>query len=134
MGKRGQYEIPAGLREAQGRFSEWRDSHAGRKAIPAALWKLASELAAEHGVFRTAQALRLDYTKLKRQTRTVAPAAKTPLTLPTAFVELTAPASPQECECVIEVEGPRGRMRIEWKSSAPPDLASLSRMLWEPGA
>jgi hypothetical protein len=32
------------------------------------------------------------------------------------------------------VEGPRGRMRIEWKGSTAPDLAGLSRVLWEPGA
>ena len=129
MGKRAQYEVPAALKEAQERFAEWRGSHAGRKAIPAALWKLASVLAAEHGVFRTAQALRLDYTKLKRQLRAVAPTAKTSSAPPTAFVELVAS---QGCQCSIEVEGPRGRMRIEWKSSAPPDLAGLSRMLWEP--
>jgi hypothetical protein len=130
LGKREQYEVPAALKEAQERFAEWRGSHAGRKAIPAALWKLASVLAGEHGVFRTAQALRLDYTKLKRQLRTVAPTAKTPSAPSTAFIELVGP---QACQCSIEVESPRGRMRIEWKSSAPPDLAGLSRMLWEPG-
>ena len=49
---------------------------------------------------------------------------------PAAFVELVAP---QACQRIIEVEGPRGRMRIEWKGAGQPDLASLSRMLWEPG-
>ena len=131
LSKREQYEIPAALKEAQERFAEWRGCHAGRKAIPDAQWKLASALAAEHGVFRTAQALRLDYTKLKRQMRAVAPVVKTSSAPPTAFVELVAPHS---CDCIIEVEGPRGRMRIEWKGSAQPDLASLSRMLWEPSA
>ena len=52
----------------------------------------------------------------------------------TGFVELMAPATTQNCECVIEVEGPRGHIRIEWKSSVAPDLTGLSRMLWEPGA
>jgi hypothetical protein len=33
-------------------------------------------------------------------------------------------------ECVIELEGRCGKMRIEWKGAAP-DLASLGRMLWE---
>ena len=62
-------EIPAGLKEAQQRFEEWRSSHAGRQPIPEPLWTLAAELAGEHGVFRTAQVLRLDYTKLKQQTQ-----------------------------------------------------------------
>ena len=127
MSKRGQYEMPAGLKEAQGRFTEWRGSRAGRKAIRAALWALA----AEHGVCRTAQALRLDYTKLKRQMHAATRAAKRSSAPPAAFVELVAERA---CQCTIEVEGPRGRMRIEWKGSASPDLASLSRVLWEPGA
>ena len=133
MRKRKQYEIPAELKTAQERFTEWRGSHAGRKAIPVALWKLASDLATVYGICRTAQALRLDYSKLKRQMLAAASAAKVSSAGPT-FVELTSPASPHAYECVIEVEGPRGRMRIEWKGSAPPDLASLSRTLWEPGA
>lgn len=134
MRKRAQYEIPAGLKQAQERFAEWRSSHAGRRPIPEPLWALAGELAGEHGVFRTAQVLHLDYTKLKRHTQAVAPVGKRPPVPAAAFVELLTPASPQGCECIIEVEGPRGRMRIEWKGPTAPDLAGLSRVLWEPGA
>ncbi len=134
MSGRAQYEIPAGLKEAQERFAEWRSSHTVRRPIPEPLWTLASELAGQHGVFRTAQVLRLDYTKLKRHTQAVAQVGKQPSVPATAFVELLTSASSQGCECVIEVEGRRGRMRIEWKGPAAPDLAGLSRMLWEPGA
>ncbi len=62
MSRRAQYEIPAGLKEVQERFAEWRSSHSGRRPIPEPLWVLARELAGQHGVFRTAQVLRLDYT------------------------------------------------------------------------
>lgn len=134
MGNRAQNEIPTGLKEAQQRFDDWRSSHTGRRPIPEPLWVLAAELAGQHGVFRTAQVLRLDYTKLKQQTRAEAPAGKPAFTPQPAFVELIAPHTAQRCECVIEVEGPRGRMRIEWKGSTAPDLPGLSRMLWEPGA
>ena len=34
-------------------------------------------------------------------------------------------------ECVIELEGPRGKMRIQWKGTTALDLAGLSRSLWE---
>jgi hypothetical protein len=122
------------LKEAQERFAEWRSSHTGRRPIPEPLWTLAGQLAGQHGVFRTAQVLRLDYTKLKRQMQAVAPAGKRPSALSAAFVELMTSASPQGCECVIEMEGRRGRVRIEWKGPAAPDLAGLSRILWEPGA
>jgi hypothetical protein len=81
-------------------------------------------------VFRTATVLRLDYSKLKRQ---MAP-AKTAVPPPTpTFVEFLA-AQPLACECIIELEGPRGKIRIEWKGATAPDLCGLSRALWEPGA
>jgi hypothetical protein len=131
MSRKTPYEIPAGLKEAQERFAQWRTSQSGRRPIPEALWQLATELAGRHGVFRTAQVLRLDYTKLKQRTGAVTP-SREPGTSSPAFVELMAPAT--QCECVIEVEGTRGRIRIEWKGSTAPDLAGLSRMLWEPGA
>jgi hypothetical protein len=131
MSRRAQYDIPAELKDAQQRFEEWRTSHSGRRPIPEPLWTLAAEQAAQHGVFRTAQVLRLDYVKLKRQMKGTAPVAQAA----PAFVELIAqPPAAAVCECTIEVEGPRGRMRVEWKGSTAPDLAGLSRALWEPGA
>jgi hypothetical protein len=137
MGKRMQYEIPA-VKEAQQRFDEWRSSQPGRRPIPESLWTLATELSRQHGVFRTAQALRLDSGKLNKRVRaTAAQSVSMPRQRPTpksTFVELITPGVSQGCECVVEVEGPRGRMRVEWKGSTTPDLAGLSRMLWEPGA
>jgi hypothetical protein len=104
---------PAGLKRAQERFAKWRSSHTGRRPIPESLWGHWLELAGQHGVFRTAQILRLDYTKLKGHTQGVAPVGKQPSAPAAAFVELMTSAFPQGCACVIEVEGPRGRMRIE---------------------
>jgi hypothetical protein len=99
------------------------------------LWAAAAELASQHGVFRTAQLLRLDYNKLKRRTQVTASSGEKPTSAPrSAFVELIAPPAALSCECIIEAEGPRGRMRIEWKGSTAPDLAGLSRVLWETGA
>ncbi|HZB96048.1 MAG TPA: hypothetical protein VE268_08815 [Herpetosiphonaceae bacterium] len=138
MGRRAQYEIPAAIREAQQRFEEWRSLQPGRRRIPDALWILATELAREHGVYRTAQALRLDSSKLMKRVRaSTAEAKPTPASPPppqTAFVELIAGPAAHACECIIEIEGPRGRMRVEWKGSMAPDLAGVSRMLWEPRA
>jgi hypothetical protein len=42
-------------------------------------------------------------------------------------MELIATPPSHACECIIEVEGPRGRMRVEWKGSIAPDLAGMSR-------
>jgi hypothetical protein len=134
MRQRAQYEIPAEMREAQQRFEEWRSSQSGRKPLPETLWALAAATARQHGVFRTAQVLRLDYTKLKRLTTASSPTARPKRPPKPAFVELLAASTPHPCECIIEVEGPRGRMRVEWKGSTAPDLAALGRVLWEPEA
>ena len=134
MAKRAEFVVPAGLQELARQFEEWRSSHSGRRPIPEALWIHAADLAREHGVFRTSQVLRLDYSKLKRQMGRAQGEANTASSAPPAFVEFLAPQPTATCECVIEVEGPRGRMRIEWKGTTPPDLCGLSRSLWEPGA
>ena len=67
MAKRAEFEIPAGLQELARQFEQWRSSHSGRRPIPEALWLRAADLAREHGVFRTAKVLRLDFSKLKRK-------------------------------------------------------------------
>jgi hypothetical protein len=89
---------------------------------------MAAELAREHGIFRTAQVLRLDYSKLKA--RTAALDAKRKARQPT-FVELLSALPSGSPECIIELEGPRGKMRIQWKGATAADWAGLSRVLWE---
>jgi hypothetical protein len=98
--------------------------------IPEALWAAAAEAAREHGVFRAAKALHLEYGKLKRMAET-RPAPARPTMAPTAFLELMPPQTVGLAECLIELEGPRGKMRVQWKGATGPDLAALSRELWE---
>ena len=125
--------IPDGTRVLHGRFARWRKSHTGRLPIPDSLWAAAAEMAREHGVFRTAKVLSLEYGKLKRlmaeshtgRRRTARLSAP-----PAAFVELLSPGT-SGAEYLIELEGPRGKVRIQWKGSTTPDLAGLGRVLWE---
>jgi hypothetical protein len=121
-------EIPNEMRRAHGRFERYRKAHAGRRPIPEALWKMAAELARAHGVFRTAQVLRLDYSKLKAQAAALGAKRKA---TPPMFVELLSALPSGSPECLIELEGPRGKMRIQWKGASAADLAGLSRVLWE---
>jgi hypothetical protein len=118
-------DVPEPMQKIYRRFKRWRSSHQGRVPIPKALWASAAEAEREHGVFRTATILRLEYAKLKRRS---APAAD--------FLELVAtqvaPSGSGLTECVIELEGPRGKMRVQRKGAVAPDLAGLSRSLWEP--
>src|ERR1700674_262163 len=128
--------IPSGLRKVYRRFEHWRSAHTGRLPIPEHVWASAAEVAKEHGCFRTAQCLRLEYSKLKERMQSTTPvrrttARRTRSALP-AFLELVAPQAVGLSECLIELEGPRGKMRIQWKGTTAPDLSGLSRVFWEP--
>jgi hypothetical protein len=154
-------DIPHDMRRVYQRFERWRSAHTGRLPIPERLWAAAAELARQHGVFATAKALRLEYGKLKQLADAPVPAlkgrvAKAPTALrqtpvitrhrttvprgarlrprPPAFVELLAPGPGSSRECRVELEGPRGRMRIEFKGIAIAELVALSRALWDDSA
>ena len=130
MATRAPSEVPAGMHRLLRRFERWRRSHRGRLPIPEGLWASAAEAAREHGVFRTAKVLRLEYGKLKRLAETAAPGSRA--TTPSAtFLELMSSPAAGLSECLIELEGPRGKMRIQWKGATGVDLAGLSRVLWE---
>jgi hypothetical protein len=127
MTTKSQFEVPAGMQRVCRRFELWRNSHRGRLPIPERLWASAAAVAREHGVFRTAKVLRLEYGKLKRLAEA---ADRSPQpTTPTAFFELM-PQGVSASDCLIELEGPRGKMRIQWKGVTASDLAGLIRM-WE---
>jgi hypothetical protein len=152
-------EIPHGMKRIYQRFARWRSAHPGvRLPIPPRLWRAAAKVAREHGVCQTAQVLRLEYGKLKRMAesdgvsvtlasskgRRVRPSAavagvpatkggrgRSAASLP-SFLEVVGSSAIAGSECVIELEGAQGKMRIQWKGMGAPDLAALGRVLLEP--
>lgn len=129
MATKTQLEIPVGMRRICRRFERWRKGPKARLPIPEALWAAAAVVAREHGVFRTAKVLRLEYGKLKGMVESAASASGAPSRTPTFLELMPQPVGPTEC--LIELEGPRGKMRIQWKGATAADLAGLSRKLWE---
>ena len=132
-----------------------------RLPIPPRLWKAAAKVAREHGICRTAQVLRLEYGKLKQMAEadgvsityasrkgrrvrrsatsrnrlagvaaTKASRGRSGASLP-SFLEVVGSSAIACSECVIELEGPQGKMRIQWKGMGAPDLAALGRVLLE---
>ena len=86
-------------------------------------------MAREHGVNQVSRVLRLEFNHLKRIAESGGPTVRKRRVLP-AFVELIAPQTAVAPTCIIEVEGQRGTLRIEWKGTTT-DLATFSRGLWE---
>lgn len=113
--------------ELRADLAAWRETHTAPTPIPEALWTRAATLAAQHGICKTARALRLDYAALKRRTNLPTPAPASAAT----FIELLAPvASGYIAECALEVESNRGvRLRVVMKNVAPLGLASIIREL-----
>ena len=117
------------IEDVRGRFEHWRQHRKGKAAIPGELWRAAIELARRNGVNPTAAELRLDGAKLKRLM--LAAGAAPDETTPPSFVELIAPGAAAVPEYSVELEGRRGKLRIQIKGTSAAELASLSRMLWD---
>jgi len=122
-------EVPVAMRRVYRRLERWRKQRTGRARIPEALWAAAVDLAREHGVNRVSRVLRLEFNHLKRLAESGGPTVRKRRALP-AFVELIAPQTAVAPTCMIELEGQRGTLRIEWKGTTA-ELATFSRGLWE---
>jgi hypothetical protein len=117
------------LGEAKARFEEWRNNRSGKARIPAELWSAAVEVARKEGINRTARELHVAWDDLKRR---MAPMGEVPQQPGSpAFVELVVPRAESVPECMIELEGRRGKLRIQLKGASASGLATLSRELWE---
>jgi len=117
------------VEEARGRFEEWRSIRRGKARIPAELWSAAVEVARKEGINRTARQLHVAWDDLKRRMETQGGVPGQPGS--PAFVELVSPPAQSVPECTLEVEGHRGKLRIQLKGASASDLATLSRALWE---
>ena len=126
---RGDADVPVAMRKVYRDLQRWRSERKGRERIPEALWTAAGELAREHGVNQVSQVLHLEFNHLKRVAEAGAPNGRKGA-MP-AFVEVLAPPTSAERECVVQLEGRRGKLRIELKGMAAAELADINRSLWE---
>ena len=114
------------LDETKTRFEEWRNNRRGKARIPAELWSAAVEVARKEGINRTARELHVAWDDLKRRMPATGAVPQQ-----TAFVELVTPQVQSVPECTLELEGRRGKLRIQLKGASASYLATLSRELWE---
>ena len=117
------------IEEAKARFGEWRQNRRGKARIPAELWSAAVAVARKEGLNRTARELHVAWDDLKRRMAITGEVPRQPGS--PAFVELAAPRAATLPECMIELEGRRGKLRIQLKNVPASYLATLSRELWE---
>jgi hypothetical protein len=125
------------LSQLKRQFEQWRALRRVRERIPAKLWEGAVSAAAEHGAYRVARELNLDYAVLKRRAGPAVAAGDVPAgaLAPPHFVELFAPSVPTMpaagAECVVELANARGaKMRLELRGSALAGLPALCSAFW----
>jgi hypothetical protein len=119
-------QIADSIAQLQQQLEEFRAAHPPRTKLPESLWQSAVELARQHGVYAVAHPLRLDYTRLKE--RLGESSGRRRKTTKPAFVELIAPKLTNLHEFVIEIEASHGaKIRIQWRTAAPPDWTALLR-------
>jgi hypothetical protein len=120
-----------GLLRLKRQFEQWRAERRVGERIPSELWAGAVAAAGEHGAYRVAAELHLDYAVLKR--RAALAGGKTAAAeLAPRFVELFAPAArAAPPACVIEMGNARGaRMRVELNGDALAGLPAMSSAFW----
>ncbi len=118
--------IPEAIVQLQRQLDQFRSTQPRRTKLPESLWQTAVELARQHGIYTVAHPLRLDYMGLKKRLGGV-PIVRRKGSKP-AFVELITPTATTAEVCVIEFESLHGgKVRIQWKASAPPDWGNLLR-------
>ena len=116
------------LQSVRRHLERWRQTRAySRAPIPGTLWAAAVSLARQHGLYRTARALRIDYGGLKTHVERADGVQAAP-GRPT-FVELAPLTGRPVGECVIELEAPRGPIRVRVSGVAVADLVALTRAL-----
>ena len=108
---------------ARREFERWRRTRPRGTRIPEALWRMALDVAREHGVSKASQTMRLDYYAVKRR---LGAAAEHDRATTTEFVELSLPAAAARCQ--IETGDDHGdRLRVEVSGLSATDLAMFVR-------
>ncbi len=138
--KDSQTVVPS-LEKVQHRFTAWRNAKRKGERIPEELWSSATELACEIGINRVANALHLDYTKLKQRVNghvasktntslTTAGPASAPHADKPAFVEFAVEAVSRRPEAVVEFEGRCGKITIRLAEHNVAEIVALAEALW----
>jgi hypothetical protein len=125
--------LPAKLAQGRKCFEQWRNQQTRRTRLPKQLWSLATDLAQEFGLSRTASTLKLSYTCLKKRMEMPVSDPMSQTKYQTQFVELRPSQADTVTECAIECENIQGaKMRIQLKGQDLEGLTRLCRELWSP--
>ncbi len=121
------------FREARQEFERWRQGRKRGARIPDRLWRMAVELAREHGVWKAASELQLDLSAVKARLERAGEGRGGGEI--GGFIEVSAREILSAPECVLEIESGDGasRLRIALKGVPTREIAALAREVWGTG-
>jgi len=123
--------LPAELALGLEQFEKWRSEHKARTRFPEHLWSMATRLAHEYGLNKTAHTLRLDYNCLKKRIDSAVSGNMPHTEVKPQFLQLLPSELNSELECTIECEDAKGtRISIHFKGRELPDLTAVISSLW----
>ncbi len=106
----------------------WRATHTRGQRIPDEIWQAAAEVAREHGLSRTATALRLGYYDLQRRLST-GPMLTNGVGLSARFVELSPPVPSggrgEYGACIEMVAASGARLSVRLADASASDLLPI---------
>jgi hypothetical protein len=114
------------------RIAEWRRTREKRTAMPEELWQAAMRTGREHGVWRVAHALHVNYESLQRRVGLVGCERAAPLA--GRFVELRPaelPVADGPGSTEVELSDGAGRtLRIRRQGPGAAEVLGLAERLW----
>jgi len=124
----------ARVEQVSRRIEHWRETRAKRGRMPERLWDAAVALAREHGVYATAQGLRVNYDSLRDRVAAGPGKREGGKAASAAFVEL-GPAMPlgpvSPTGPVVELTGADGqKLTLRLAGPGELDLPGLVREFW----
>jgi hypothetical protein len=110
----------------------WRRTRKHREPIPSPIWQAMARLSRVHGISPVCQALRVNYSDLKRRSNRLAKVSLSKAGQPPAFVELNV-TPPTGVGCVVEVEDRGARMTLRLPACSGADPVGLLQAFWRRG-
>jgi hypothetical protein len=120
------------LEEVRKRFETWRRGKKPHSRIPKSLWSAAAAVCIEQPIYRVSQALRLNYSELKRRVAQTKSVSDTHQGQKRNFVELCLGVEAQPVLCSIELESPRGsKVKMSFAGKCRDlDPMELAKLFW----
>ena len=120
------------IEDVRKQFEHWRQTRKKRGVIPDHLWEAAIALSKYHSPSQISQALRLDYSDLKKRIEQQSRSEHLPETIQPKFIGFEI-GNRESVECIIEMTHQNGAAMKAHIKGSHIDFIELSKTFWSAG-